>query len=36
MDSFILYLRSFKDDKKKVLDEFRILYLVSSQIRAYL
>lgn len=35
MDSFILYLRSFKDDKKKVLDEFRILYLLQNYFKVF-
>lgn len=35
MDSFILYLRSFKDDKKKVLDEFRILYLLQNYSKVF-
>lgn len=35
MDSFILYLRSFKDDKKKTLDEFRILYLLQNYFKVF-
>ena len=35
MDSFTLYLRSFKDDKKKVLDEFRILYLLQNYFKVF-
>lgn len=35
MDSFILYLRSFKDDKKKILDEFRILQLLRNFFKVF-
>lgn len=35
MDSFILYLRSFKDDKKKILDEFRILCLFQNYFKVF-
>lgn len=35
MDSFILYLRSFKDDKKKTLDEFRILQLLRNFFKVF-
>lgn len=35
MNSFILYLRSFKDDKKKKLDEFRLLYLLQNYFKVF-